>query len=160
MRSPFSSSLIQPIKLHRFNEQYCRPLNRSQNLVHSTYKHQKQRPVTSVWNQGSHNWSNLHSVTLSWWGHQMGRLSALLALWEGNPPITFGFLSRRLMMRSFDLFLDFYLRLNKQLSKQWSRWWFETPSHSLWRHWNYNRTCHWSQTSHPLHCYWIWMRHI
>ena len=28
------------------------------------------------------------------------------------------------------------LRLNKQLSKQWWGWWFETPSHPLWRHCN------------------------
>ena len=26
--------------------------------------------------------------------------------------------------------------LKKQLSKQSSGWWFETPSRSLWRHWN------------------------
>ena len=26
--------------------------------------------------------------------------------------------------------------LNKRLSKQSRRWWFETPSRSLWRHWN------------------------
>ena len=26
--------------------------------------------------------------------------------------------------------------LNKRLSKQWWRWWFETPSRSLWRHCN------------------------
>ena len=30
----------------------------------------------------------------------------------------------------------FDLRLNKRLSKQWWGWWFETPSHPLWRHYN------------------------
>ena len=30
----------------------------------------------------------------------------------------------------------FYLRLNKRLSKQSRRWWFETPSRSLWRHYD------------------------
>ena len=30
----------------------------------------------------------------------------------------------------------FYLRLNKRLSKQSRRRWFETPSRSLWRHYN------------------------
>ena len=30
----------------------------------------------------------------------------------------------------------FYLRLNNRLSKQSRRRWFETPSHSLWRHCN------------------------
>ena len=32
--------------------------------------------------------------------------------------------------RSFDVFFD--LRLNKRLSKQSRRWWFKTPSRSLW----------------------------
>ena len=36
------------------------------------------------------------------------------------------------LWRSFDVFFD--LRLNKRLSKQWGRWWFETPSYSLWHH--------------------------
>ena len=35
---------------------------------------------------------------------------------------------------SFDVFFD--LRLNKRSSKQWWGWWFETISHSLWRHCN------------------------
>ena len=43
--------------------------------------------------------------------------------------------------RSFDVFFD--LRLNKRLSKQSWGWWFETPSHPLWRHcnvlWNVRR---------------------
>ena len=30
-------------------------------------------------------------------------------------------------------FIFFYLRLDKRLSKQSWGWWFETPSHSLWR---------------------------
>ena len=38
------------------------------------------------------------------------------------------------VMWSFDIFFD--LRLNKRLSEQpWGRW-FQTPSHSLWRHCN------------------------
>ena len=36
--------------------------------------------------------------------------------------------------QGFDAFFD--LRLNKWLSKQSRRWWFETPSRSLWRHCN------------------------
>ena len=42
--------------------------------------------------------------------------------------------AQRTVTRSFDIFFD--LRLNKRLSKQWRGWWFETPSHSLWRHCN------------------------
>ena len=40
----------------------------------------------------------------------------------------------RPVTRSFDVFFD--LCLNKRLSKQWWGWWFETPSHPLWRHSN------------------------
>ena len=36
--------------------------------------------------------------------------------------------------RSYDVFFD--LRLKKQLSIQSLDWWFETPSHPLWRHCN------------------------
>ena len=42
--------------------------------------------------------------------------------------------SHRPVTRSFDVFFD--LRYNKRLSKQSRRRWFETPSRSLWRHYN------------------------
>ena len=47
---------------------------------------------------------------------------------------TGGLLSQRPVTRSFDVFFD--LRLNKRLRKQSRRWWFDTSSHSLWRHCN------------------------
>ena len=64
----------------------------------------------------------------------METFSALLALCEGNSPVTFELPSQRPVTRSFDFFFD--LCLNKRLSKQ--RWgcWFETPLRSLWRHCN------------------------
>ena len=49
----------------------------------------------------------------------------------GNSPVTGEFPSYRQWR---DVFFD--LRLNKRLSKQSRRWWFETPSRSLWRHCN------------------------
>ena len=70
----------------------------------------------------------------SWRRHQMETFSAFLALCAGNSPVTGEFPSQRAVMRSFDAFFD--LHLNKQLSKQSWSWWFETPSHSLWRHRN------------------------
>ena len=70
----------------------------------------------------------------SWWRHQMETFFALLALCEGNSPVTGEFPSQRPVTRSFGVFFD--LRLNKRLSKQWRGWWFETPSRSLWRHCN------------------------
>ena len=60
-------------------------------------------------------------------------LSALLALWAGNSPVTGEFPTQRPVSRSFGIFFD--LRANKRLSKQSWGWWFETPSRSLWRHW-------------------------
>ena len=60
--------------------------------------------------------------------------STLLALCEGNPPVTCGFPSQRPVTRSFHVFFD--LRLTRQWNKQPRRWWLNTPSRSLWRHFN------------------------
>ena len=46
------------------------------------------------------------------------------------------FPAQRPVTRDFDVFFD--LRPNKLLSKQSWGWWFETPSHPLWRHRNDN----------------------
>ena len=69
----------------------------------------------------------------SWWRNEMETFSALLAF-VGNSPVTGEFLAQRPVTRSLDVF--FYLRLNKQLNKQSWGWWFETLSHSTWRHCN------------------------
>ena len=74
------------------------------------------------------------SVSMARWRHEMETFSALLALWEGNSPVTGEFPSLRPATRSFDVFFD--LRLNKRLSKQWRRRYFETPLHPTWRHCN------------------------
>ena len=63
-----------------------------------------------------------------------GKISVLLALCVGNSAVTGEFPSQRPVTRNFDVFFD--LRLNKRLNKQSWGWWFETPSHSLWRHRN------------------------
>ena len=75
-----------------------------------------------------------HSRIDTWWRHQMETFYSLLALCAGNSPVTSEFPSQRPVTRSLDAF--FHLRLNKRLSKQPRRRWFETPSRSLWRHWN------------------------
>ena len=64
----------------------------------------------------------------------METFSALLALCEGNSPVTGEFPSQRPVTQSLDVFFD--LRMNKRLSKQSKRRWFETPPRSLWRHCN------------------------
>ena len=66
----------------------------------------------------------------------MEAFSALLALCEGNPPVTGGLPPPpppppSPVTRSFAVFFD--LRLNKRLVKQSKRSWFETLSRSLWR---------------------------
>ena len=68
------------------------------------------------------------------WHHQMETFSAVLALCEGNPPVTGGFHSQRPLTWSFDVFFDLFL--NKRLSKQSRCWWFETSSRSFWRRCN------------------------
>ena len=69
-----------------------------------------------------------------WWRHQMETFSAWLVLCAGNSPVPGEYSAQRPVTRSFDAFFD--LRLNKRLSKQSWGWWFETQSHSLWRHSN------------------------
>ena len=64
----------------------------------------------------------------------MKTFSALLALCEGNSPVTCEFPLQRPVTWSFDLFFD--LRLNKRLSKPSRRRCFGAPSHTLWRHCN------------------------
>ena len=73
-------------------------------------------------------------IKTRWCHHEMKTFPALLALCEGNPPVTSGFPSQRRVSRSFDVFFD--LRWNKQLSKQSRHRWSETPSRLLWRHCN------------------------
>ena len=73
-------------------------------------------------------------IPWSLWRHQKETFSSLLDFVSGNLPVTGGFPSKRPMTHSFDVSFD--LHLNKRLSKQSRRRWFETPSHSLWRHSN------------------------
>ena len=64
---------------------------------------------------------NIFCVTAPLWGKSTGRFPS-------QSPVT----------QSFDVFSD--LPLNKRLSKQTGRRWFETPSCSIWRHYNGLRT--------------------
>ena len=79
-------------------------------------------------------WLLMVKVSDAWWCHQMETFSTLLALCAGNSPVTGEFPSQRPGTQSFGVFFD--LLLNKRLSKQSRRWWFGTPSHSLWRYCN------------------------
>ena len=70
----------------------------------------------------------------AWWRHQMETFSALLAICEGNSPVTGEFPAQRPVTQSFDVFFD--LRLSRPSSEQWWGLWFETPSCPPWRHCN------------------------
>ena len=70
----------------------------------------------------------------TWWRHQMETFSALLAICAGNLLVPGEFPTQRPVTRSFDVYFD--LRPDKRLNKQSLGWWFETLSHSLWRHRN------------------------
>ena len=74
-----------------------------------------------------------HLQNTSWWPHQM-KTSVSLGPCEGNLPVTGGFSSLRPVTQSFDVFFD--QRMNKRLNKKLRCQWFETPSRSLWRHYN------------------------
>ena len=87
----------------------------------------------------------------SWWRHQMGTFSALLALCEGNPQVYGGFSSQRPMTWSFDTLFD--LRLNKRLSKHSRRRGFETPLRPLWRHCKIMGPTFWHTVQNPPACY-------
>ena len=63
----------------------------------------------------------------SWRRHQMETYSVLLAICDGNPPVTGGFPSQMPVTRSFDVF--FNVLQNTLLSIQSRYRWFET----LWR---------------------------
>ena len=97
---------------------------------------------------------------LSWWHHQRKhQSSASLAICAGNSPVTGEFPAHRPVTRSFEVFFD--LCLNKRLSKQSWGWWFETPSHPLWRYCNGYRsfaTVHWHGTGCTGSCRNLWCR--
>ena len=78
--------------------------------------------------------SSTGMISMTWWRHQMETFSALLAICTGNSPVPGEFPTQRPVTRSFDVYFD--LRPDKRLSKQSWGWWFETLSHSLWRHRN------------------------
>ena len=87
----------------------------------------------------------LRSHTI-WTKHDNGNISALLAICAGNSPVIGEFPPQKPVTRSFDVFFD----LNKQLCNQWWGWWFETPSHPLWRHCNEFACSLWKLTATVL----------
>ena len=77
----------------------------------------------------------------------METVSTLLAICAGNSPVPGEFPTQRPVTRGCDVFFD--LRPDKRLSKQSRGWWFETPSHSLWRHRNDQLWNMFPNTGHP-----------
>ena len=77
------------------------------------------------------------------------KMLTIITSWNGNifrvtGPLCGEFTGDRWILRTkasdAKLWYFFYLPLTKWLSKQSWGWWFEMPSHSLWRHCNANLT--------------------
>ena len=98
---------------------------------------------------------SFYTPTISWCRHQMETFSALLAFVRGihRRPVNFPHKGQW----GGSLMFSLICALNKRLSKQSWGWWFEMPSHSLWRHcnddngWQAFQNCKW-----PV-WYVIWM---
>ena len=99
-----------------------------------------QTPSRSLWRHCYGLGWQKHIYCTTWWRHQMETVSTLMAICAGNSPVAGEFPIQRPVTRSFDVF--FHLCLNKRLSKQSRGWWFETPSHPLWRRFNEPMICH------------------
>ena len=88
------------------------------SLVADNMERQVEEVLVSIYRMTSSN-GNIFRVT----GHLCGEFTG-----PGEFP------TQMPVMRSFDGFFD--ISLNKRLSKQPLGWGFETPSWSLWRHYN------------------------
>ena len=128
---------------------YCQTSNISHTLVRNKlgdHSDVVRLPVSAAsttssfstdWAKTTGRWDKKHLSLenwYTWWRHQMETFSALLAICAGNSPVPGEFPTQRPVTRSFDVYFD--LRPDKRLSKQSWGWWFETLSHSLWRHRN------------------------
>ena len=76
---------------------------------------------------------------LSWWHHQMETFSALLALCAGNLPVA-GAVNSPHKASDAELWCFLWSAAEQSFSTHWRRRWFETPSRSLWCHWNGSTT--------------------
>ena len=91
-------------------------------LSNSENKHQS-NTLVSTWTVRR---SSPHSISLSWWRHHMEKLPTILALWEGNPPVTGGFPSQK--ASSVELGYCLWSTPEHMVEKkQWKCRWFETP---------------------------------
>ena len=95
------------------------------------------RTYTYIWYGIKMKTTDRWQLIQRWWRHQMETFFALLALYEGNSPVTgepppppppppTHTHTQRPVTQSFDVFFD--LCLNKRLGKPSWRRWFETPS--------------------------------
>ena len=88
-------------------------------------------------------WSQSRLIYFKWQCYMMtssnGSIFLVTVPLCGKSPVTGEFPSQMPEARSYDV--SFHLRLNKRLSTQSRRWWFETPSRSLWRHCNEIYVC-------------------
>ena len=115
-----------------------RPVTRSINIFFDLRLNKRLNKQPWGWWFGRHR-AHYDVTIMTWWRHQMETFSALLSICAGNSPVPGEFPTQRPVTRSFDIY--FHLRPDTRLSKQSRGWWFETLSHSLWRHCNESVTC-------------------
>ena len=89
-----------------------------------------------IWNQLS--LSYVHELAMM--TSSNGNIFRVTGLCAVHTPVTGEFPSQKPVTRIFDVF---YLRPNKRWSKESWGWWFGTPSRSLWRYCNVNRSTDW-----------------
>ena len=108
-------------RMHRFFSQWLSNIMKNMGNTKNIYNqlHHEQKSSESLLAIKCHmfatieflkNWSRTHAP---WWCHQIEKISVLLALCDGKPPVnggfpsvTGGFPSQRPMTRGFDVFFD------------------------------------------------------
>ena len=116
---------------HRYINKISDWISFQQHTFSASYKHDKCvfHPILCfiiTWSLGILNYPPPIGYVCR---HDMETFSESLALCEGNPPVTGGFLHKEPVIRNSDEYYD--LRLNKQLNKGRSCRWFETPQRSF-----------------------------
>ena len=118
---------------HRVILNKCRQEKLQGKYVQLPFSQQKTKTLVGLFGATAHPRFVVAVDHNAWWRHQMETFSALLALCEGNSPVTGEFPSQRLATRNFGV-------------------WFETPSGSLWRHCSEPRqfAYSWNEGNQPL----------
>ena len=126
IRHPFTEFTLRQGNAHRFSYKHT--------VNHRNFLDAERHNMVPSWYHVRHYAASVNFMYMM--TSSNGNISALLAIYAGNSPVTGEFHSQGPVTRSFDDFFD--LGLNKRLSKQSWGWWCEMALRSLWRHRNEN----------------------